>query len=194
MAKAKSKSKAKSARKAGKAKKADTARERRPGRRPQPNPKALAKHERILTARIERLNKKEAEVQTEKNALAGEIDAATADDCSTTWICETVGRSRQTIFKLVAERVDGKDLTPGWGKGAPKSKSGRKPSKAKAKAAPKATKAKSTTKATKKSKAPARAKRKVIVGRNADPAGMSKGKGKAKRTARRPLKRPRPKS
>jgi hypothetical protein len=217
MAKAKTKSKkAKGvARKRGAtAKTQTTSRERRPGRRPEPTPKVKGRHEKALKSRVDRLNKKEQEVQDEKNELAREIDEATADDCSTTWICETVGKSRQTVFKLVAERVDGKQLNPNWGKGkkgigkskastpakakkepvkkeTPKPKPKPKPAPKKA-AARKAAKSKSSTKAP---KAPAKPN-----GRAADPAGLSKGKvSKVKKhPARKPLPkrpmRPRPKA
>lgn len=196
------KAKTKPARKS-KAKQMKTAavRERHPGRRPEPNPKVKERHAKKLTARVEKLNAAEAKVQQEKNELAAEIDAATADDCSTQWICDTVGKSRQTIFKLVKERVDLKDLKPNWGQqnGGGKAKAKSTESKAKQKAEKKPAKAKASkptkTKATAKPKA-TKAKPKGVSkppakpnGRKADPAGMTKGKGKA---AKRPARRPRP--
>lgn len=173
----------------------DTGRHR--GRRPEPQPKVKAKHTKEMSKlndhlvkmeqkQIEDRRRNEDNVQAAKDELAVAIDAAQKDGYSTKEIGELIDKSRQTVFKLVAERVDGKTLN----KPKPSKKGKDLLKDAKQIVLKDDKKPKGKTKAKAKAKPKATAKKKpVVTGRKADPASMGKAKPKPK-----PKVRPRPRT
>lgn len=91
------------------------------GRRKQPDPKKAERHLKSILAAQKKRRKLEDDLQNQMDVLAGRIDKAMEDDVPTNRIATTLGLSRQMIYKLVRERVDGKSL------GSSKAKDNGKP-------------------------------------------------------------------
>lgn len=118
------------------AKKNDSGRHR--GRRQPALKKDADKHLRQIKALQKERRKVEAEAKKAVTELAKEIDRAMKTGVQTNAIAETLGISRQMVYKLVRERVDGKPLNKAKSPQNGAKSTGRKkaPAKAKAKKAP----------------------------------------------------------
>lgn len=85
---------------------AATSKKRKPGRRHAPSEQASEKHEKLITEAQKVIDDLESEKQAAMNELASRIDAACNDGVKTEDIADTLGKSRQMVYKMIRERVD----------------------------------------------------------------------------------------
>jgi DNA invertase Pin-like site-specific DNA recombinase len=83
---------------------------RHPGRRKPASPNVIAKHEKLITQAEKKRRKLETDTNSAMTTLAERIDKAMQDGVPTNVIAKNLGISRQMVYKLVRERVDGRPL------------------------------------------------------------------------------------
>lgn len=98
---------------------------RHPGRRKPATEKVRDKHKKLIKSAEKRRRDLEKKVEDQKKVLAKRIDTAAQDGVETKEIAEWLGLSRQMVYKLVRELVDGIPLSKPKAK---VSKNGRKAS------------------------------------------------------------------
>lgn len=84
--------------------------QRHRGRRSPADSKTVEKHRKLILEAQKKRKKAEGDLQKQMNTLAERIDKAMAAGVATNFIAEQLGVSRQMVYKLVRERVDGKPL------------------------------------------------------------------------------------
>lgn len=84
---------------------------RHPGRRKQATQKVRDAHVKKIQEAEKKRRDFEQKAEKQVNVLAERIDKAARDGVETKDIADVLGISRQMVYKLVRERVDGKPLT-----------------------------------------------------------------------------------
>jgi predicted transcriptional regulator YheO len=84
--------------------------QRHRGRRSPADPKTVEKHRKLILEAQRKRKAAETDLQKRMNILAERIDKAMAAGVATNFIADELGVSRQMVYKLVRERVDGKPL------------------------------------------------------------------------------------
>lgn len=84
---------------------------RHPGRRKPATEKTQDKHKKLIKSAEKKRRDLEKKADGQKEVLAKRIDTAAQEGVETKQIAEWLGISRQMVYKLVRERVDGIPLS-----------------------------------------------------------------------------------
>lgn len=87
-----------------------TEQKRHPGRRKPATEKAEQRHLKLIREAEKKRRKLEEQADKQVTVLAERIDKAMQDGVQTNRIGDGLGISRQMVYKLVRERVDGRPL------------------------------------------------------------------------------------
>lgn len=113
---------------------------RHPGRRPPASESKEQKHLSKIEKKLEARNDQRTKLDEANDELAKACDDAMNDGVQTNVVAKTLDVSRQMVYKLVRERVDGKPMTSANGSGKATKKSTAKPTAKKGAAKPAAKK------------------------------------------------------
>lgn len=80
------------------------------GRRTPATDEATTKHKRLIAESQRKERELQTEIERQKRVTAERIDRAMFDGVQTQEIAKWMGLSRQGVYKIVATRLDGKDL------------------------------------------------------------------------------------
>lgn len=99
---------------------AATSKKRKPGRRQAASEQASEKHEKLILEAQAEVAEHEAKIEEARNLLASRINDACSDGVKTDDIAETLGKSRQMVYKMIRERVDKVPMSAAKSNGASK--------------------------------------------------------------------------